>query len=302
MRTSDSAAIAYLYLTLTALCLAANHVIGRGVHGDIPPVGLSFWRWIAGALMLLLFIPEKHNIYARVLRPHLRVFAQLGGMVVGSTTLILLALNFTTAINVSVINVAQPVLTVCFAWVFLGERLKATQVLGVCAACGGVVVMISQGHWGAIAGLEFNGGDLITLVAMCGFSAYAINVYRIPSRLSFVESLFGIIVAGSVMLLPFYIAESFFYRPMPVDAGSVLAVLALALLVSVLGMLMWNFGNRRVGPSRAAVFISLIPVFGVLLATTFLGERVFYHHLLGAALIFCGILLVIGLGFGVQKQ
>ena len=43
-------------LALTALCLAGNHVIGRTVHADIPPLGLSFWRWMAGALVLSPFV------------------------------------------------------------------------------------------------------------------------------------------------------------------------------------------------------------------------------------------------------
>jgi len=39
------------------------------------------------------------------------------------------------------------------------------------------------------------------------------------------------------------------------------------------------------------IFINLIPVFGAALAMTFLGERLFTYHLLGAALVFSGIFL-----------
>ncbi len=41
----------------------------------------------------------------------------------------------------------------------------------------------------------------------------------------------------------------------------------------------------------AGLFLYLIPVFGVALAVTFLGERLHLFHLAGAALIFSGIYL-----------
>ena len=286
-------AVAYLALTLTALFFAANHVIGRGVHEQIPPVGLSFWRWVMGAVLLAPFVLTRPGVLSRVFGRHAGVLLLLGAMLVGSTTLILLALNSTMAINVSVINAIQPGLTVLFAWLFLKEPLTGKQAFGFGSACAGVLVMLSRGHWEVLIGLQMNTGDLITLLAMCGFAGYAVSLFRIPEELSFVESLFGIIVMGSLALLPFYLIESYFFATVPLSIGTLGIVFTLALLVSVLGMLMWNFGNHRVGPGRAVVFINLIPLFGVLLATTFLDESVQGFHAVGAVFIIVGIWLVV---------
>lgn len=46
-----------------------------------------------------------------------------------------------------------------------------------------------------------------------------------------------------------------------------------------------------IGPNRAGVFIHLIPVFGAVLAVTFLGEELAAYHAAGAALALCGIVL-----------
>lgn len=285
--------VAYLFLTLMSLFLAINHVIGRSVHGEIPPVGLSFWRWVVGALILAPFVLSRPGALSRVFRHHAGVMLLLGSMLVGSTTLILVALNSTTAINVSVINAVQPGLTVLFAWMFLKEPMSSRQLLGIGAAGAGVLVMLSGGHWETLVGFELNGGGLIALLAMCGFAAYAVSLFRIPRELSFAESLFGIIVMGSLALLPFYLIESFFIATVPTSIETMGIVFTLALLVSVLGMLMWNFGNRRIGPGRATVFINLIPVFGVILATTFLGESIQGFHVTGAACIVVGIRLAV---------
>lgn len=281
-------------LALTALFLAANHVIGRSVHGVIPPLGLSFWRWCVGMIILLPFVLPRIGTTLGIYRKHLSAFALLGFLMVGSTSLILVALNFTTAINVSLINAVQPTLTLLLGVLFLKERVTGAAVVGICAALVGVVIMISKASWELLAGLQFNGGDLIVLVAMVGFSAYALNLKKLPGELTVAESLFGITLAGSLMLLPFYILESLFYAKVHVSGSTLLVVVELALLVCVFGNLMWNYGNRVVGPSRAAIFINLIPIFGALLAITFLGEQLYIYHLVGAFLICLGIWLVLG--------
>lgn len=285
---------AHLLLTLTALFLAGNHVIARSVHGEIPPVGLSFWRWTVGALILAPFVlPRIHDLLPAY-RANRGVLTMLGCMIIGSTTVLLIALNLTTALNVSLINAVQPVLTVLLAVVFLNDRITRGSILGIFSALLGVVIMLSTGQWAVLTNLQFNAGDLIALAAMFGLSTYALNLRKLPKDLSIVESLFGITVAGAVFLLPFYILESIIYGTVPVRTSTVIVIVELALLVSVFGNLMWNLGNQIIGPSRAAIFINLIPLFGAILAVTFLGEKIFIYHLIGAIMICLGVWLVMG--------
>ena len=288
----ESSRSAYILLTLTALCLAGNYVIARSVHGEIPPVGLSFWRWAIGALFLAPFALPRISELRASYRANLTVLTQLGCMVVGSTTILFIALNFTTALNVSLINAVQPVLTVVLAVVFLKERVTRVGILGTFSALLGVVVMLTQGNWAVLANLNFNVGDLIALAAMFGLASYALNLRKLSKELSAVESLFGITVTGCLMLLPFYILEIVFYESTPIRASTVIVLVELALLVSVFGNLMWNLGNQIIGPSRAALFINLIPLFGAVLAIAFLGEDIFIYHLVGALLICLGVWLV----------
>ena len=37
----------YLLIVITAIAWSGNTIIGRGVVDIIPPIGLSFWRWVA---------------------------------------------------------------------------------------------------------------------------------------------------------------------------------------------------------------------------------------------------------------
>ena len=53
----------------------------------------------------------------------------------------------------------------------------------------------------------------------------------------------------------------------------------------------WNKAVEMIGASRAGIFIHLMPVFGVIMAYIFLGERLRSYHIAGICLIFLGIYL-----------
>ena len=57
----------------------------------------------------------------------------------------------------------------------------------------------------------------------------------------------------------------------------------------MLAYIFWNQGVEAVGANVAGLFVHLMPVFGVVLAWTFLGERLAAYHVAGIALILAGI-------------
>ena len=120
----------------------------------------------------------------------------------------------------------------------------------------------------------------------------AIDGQRLPGDLSMALVVLLIVICGSLLILPFYIAESIFVKPVPVTPTSVGALAVLALLTSVLTTFAWNICNRSVGPHRAAVFINLFPFYTAGLAVTFLGERLSGYHYWGVGLVCAGITLV----------
>ena len=291
---SNRSGFAYFILMLTVLFLAVNHVIGRAVHTEVPPVGLAFWRWATAIVILLPFVWRRRKQSIPIIRANFAPLAALGCLMIGCTTLLLIALNYTTAINVALVNTTQPALTVLFGALFFRDRLTPLQAAGVTSAFVGVSVILVKGDWQTLSALDFNDGDLIAMAGMCGFATYALNIRKIPTSLTNVEALFAIIVIGCTALFPFYIFESFVYRTVPLSGTAIAAILTLAVLVSTLGMLMWNVGNQIVGPKRASIFLNLLPVFGTILAVVFLGERLHFYHLVGVVLVCLGIFLVIG--------
>ena len=284
---------ACLVLTLASAAFAFAHVVGRGIHSEVPPVGLSFWRWLLGAIVLFPFIYPSLKVNAPDIRRHIGPLTLLGGIMIVSATLLMIGLNFTTAINASIINAIQPVSTVLLAMLTLHDRLRLSQSCGVALGFIGVIAMIARMDPVALVRVQFNAGDILILLGSIGYSLYAINLRKIPNTLSPSAALFMIIVTGCVIVLPFYVIETILYKPVPISAHAIYAIVALSLVSTVFGTLMWNQGNQLIGPSRAGMFINLIPVFAAIMAIIFLGERLHQYQVICAALICGGIFLVL---------
>jgi drug/metabolite transporter (DMT)-like permease len=285
--------IAYLMITATVLLWSVGLVIARGVHDEIPLIGLTFWRWIIALFFLVPFVWREIYENIEIVRDNWRIYLAQGTFMVGGGTLLFTSLYFTSAINAALVNTTQPALTALLAWIILKDRLKNIQYAGIASAIAGVVFMIAKSDINILINLSFNIGDFIVVLAIVCYSMYAINLRRIPSGLGTFPTLFLIILFGSFPLLPFYIGETILVKPFPFTAMSLSWAVVLAVIISIGSIALWNNGNRIVGPHRAAVFVSLMPVFGSVLATTFLGEELYFYHIIGAIFICAGVLMVV---------
>lgn len=285
--------IAYSMLTIAPFLWAISVIVGRWVYAEMPPIGLAFWRWTAGAVILLPFVWADLRRNGETVRAHLRVYVALGFFQMTAGALLFLALNFTTAINASLVNGTQPAVTVLIAWLLLREKVARLHMLGVAIALVGVVVMVIRGDVSRLLAMEFNIGDLIVVASICFYALYAVNLRHLPKGPSSWTNLFLIAGVGGLTGLPFYVAETLLVRPMPATWKAVGVVLALSFVVSILSIYLWNQGNRTIGPGRASVFVNLLPVYGAVLAILLLGEHLFVYHIAGAILVGIGIFMVI---------
>jgi drug/metabolite transporter (DMT)-like permease len=293
---APTARVAYFCLAGTMLMWAMGVVIARGTHETIPPVGLAFWRWFGGVMLLLPFVWRDLIRHRAAIVAHRNVLLLLGGLMVLSGAGMHIAVNYTTAINAVLVNAAQPAITAVGAYLLGRDRLRPWQWLGIAAATSGIIIMACRGDWAVLASFGFNTGDIVIFIATFGFSAYALNVHRVPGEMGLFASLFVIGMAGSLLILPVYIFETVMVRPMPFTWQSVGAISTLAVFMTVLSIFLWNAGNRAIGPSRAGIFVNLFPVFVAALAIVFLGEELHLYHLAGAACVCLGITLVVTAG------
>jgi len=280
----------YVLLSLTPFFWACNWVIGRGLHHDIPPMGMTFFRWFFAILILAPFaVPHLRRDWPAV-KANARVLLGLGAIGIGThNALAYLGLNFTTATNGVILNSFIPVMIVAIAWVFLKERLKPVQAGGVAISLAGVLAILSQGSLAALAAFRLNVGDLFVILSMAMWSIYTIALRWRPSGLHPLSFLFVLAVVGDLCMLPLWLGEMALGHFIVWTPAGVLALVSVAMFSSVLAYIFWNRGVEQVGAPVAGLFVHLMPVYGVLLAWLFLGETLGAYHVVGIALILAGI-------------
>jgi drug/metabolite transporter (DMT)-like permease len=282
----------YLLLTLCALFWAGNSVVGRALHDSVPPVTLAFWRWCIALLLLMPWVarPLWRQWRAIVLNWKVMLVLSLLG-VATYNTLNYTALQTTTATNSALINSVCTVLIIVVNFVLFRVRASAWQWAGVVVSLAGTLVIVSRGDPAVLAGLELVRGDVLLLVLALFWALYTACLRWRPRELDPLGFLGGTIVIGLLVLAPLYAWEALNSAPVTFSAGVIAGVAYTGIFPSVLAYLFWNRGVAEVGANRAGQFLHLIPVFGTLLAVTFLGESLKLFHLSGAALIFVGIYL-----------
>jgi len=289
---SSSPLLAALFLTVSSACWGGNIFIGRLVHAEVPPVALSFWRWV---LALAIFLPFAWPRVRRdwpALRRHWRNLAGLAffGMAAFHTSLYL-SVNYTTATNAALLVAICPVLVPLLAWALYRDAVTLRVVLAIVVSLLGVGVVILRGDPARLLTLTFNIGDLIMLAAVFFWSMYTVLLKRRPAELHPQSLLVATMVLAAVMLAPVYLWESIFVRTLPVTHDSVLAIAYVVVFASLVAFLCFNRGIQVLGPSRGGLFMHLVPVFAALLAFVFLGERLQPFHGVGIAAIVTGIVL-----------
>ena len=280
----------YLLLTLTPFFWACNWIVGRGLHAEIPPMTMTFYRWFFALLILAPFAWPHLRREWRIVRRHRGVLVLLGIAGVGThNALTYLGLNYTTAINGVILNSFIPVMIIALSRIFLRQSMSWVQLVGVCVSLGGVLAILSGGSLERLASLTLNRGDLLIIVAMSLWSIYTIGLRWRPPGLHMLTFLFVIACIGDAAVLPLYLSEMALGARMAFSWLNLAALLFVATFSSILAYIFWNRGVEQVGANVAGLFVHLMPVFGTILAWLLLGERLLPFHVVGIALILTGI-------------
>ena len=282
----------YVLLVLTNLFWAGNFVVGRAVHGMLPPAGTAFLRWAIALMVLAPFAAGRVRRDWPIVRRHWRILTLMGVMsVCAFSTLLYTGLSATTATNALLLNSTAPVIIVLIGWLVSSEDVTPTQALGIGTSLAGVVVIVFKGSVDGVRSLEFGGGDLWVLSAVTVWAGYTVLLRWRPPEIRPVVFLAVTIAAGVAATLPLYLAEIAAGARTHLTMGSVTGLAYMGVLPSLVSHAFWNRSVGEVGGNRAGLFIHLTPVFGTLLAVMFLGERLQMFHLVGIGLILTGIVV-----------
>lgn len=281
----------YLLLTLTSLGWAGNGVAGRLAVGEVSPMALTFLRWIMVSVILLAVAREPVAVAWPVLKQRWKIIAFMGALgFTGFNALFYAAAYHTTAVNLTIIQGAIPVLVLLGGYLVYRTPIRTLQAFGMVLTLVGVAIIATAGHLENLMQLVFNIGDVWMLVACVFYAFYTLALRNRPQvpGLALFAAMAVVALVTSIPLLVFEITKGDVHWP---SAKGWLVLAYIAVFPSFLSQIWFMRGVELIGPARAGIFVNLVPVFGAILAVLCLGEPFGLYHGASLALVLMGILL-----------
>jgi len=292
-KATSPVAGAYSLAALGWLLSAGVYIAVKAVATEMPPWTLCFWRVLLAGLILLPTLRPDWTAVVATVRERWLVLLVIGGLGLAITQgLMYTGLNYTTAINAGLILALMPAITMILARFMLDEPLGPQQIVGSVIACIGMVIIVVRGDLPALFHLRVNVGELFIVGGAICFALYTVLLRKANFDLPRLPLLVLLLAGAAVCALPFYLWEIVNDERTALNTKG---LFALAYVVGPGGALMYYLFNRSVellGASKAGVLLYLQTVFVAILAYFFLGERLLPYHLIGAAFISAGVLLV----------
>ncbi|MCL1073347.1 DMT family transporter [Shewanella dokdonensis] len=279
-----------LLIALPPLFWAGNFIVGRAIRHDVPPITLAFYRWVIALLILLPFsvVALKRDWHQYWQHPWLILGLSITG-ITAFNTLLYVGLQTTAATNGLILNSCVPLIILLLGALLFKQPLRRQQIAGMLLSFSGVLMIVCQGNWQLLAALEFTQGDLIIFSALICWAFYTQWLKCVPPQISRVGLMSLQMLLGLLLLAPFYVWESGQGTAMQWNLHALLALAYVGIIPSIAAYLLYNACVDRLGPAAAGMSIYLMPVFGVVLSVSLLGELVHWYQLTGIGLIFLGI-------------
>jgi len=199
------------------------------------------------------------------------------------------------ASNASVLTLTIPVLTAVMAVMLLGERMTLVRWLSFALAIAGVL-MVSDIDWKSVS--IFRGtyllGNLLILASCLGSAFYNTYTKKLLETFNPIELLvYSFLVTDielAVMMLVF--ERSPISAFMALGAGVWASLLTIAIFSLSVSMLLYFWVIEKIDVTQASLSIYLLPVFGVLLSTVVVREKITAQLVFGGLMVFAGTFLV----------
>jgi len=271
----------YLMATMAAIFWGANFNLARPVIAEMGPYVAGASRYVlAAAVMVLIAQMRKEMIPAQ----HWKAYLTLGVVgVFGFNLFFFLGMETSSAINGALIMALNPLLTAVLGYVILRDRPSNQQLIAFPIGIAGVAIVVL----GAGARLTVAVGDIYILIASLNWALYNVLVKKMmPKQVSGIANTAGIMTVGAMALTMAAIMHGDHVVVPTIHAGA--ALLTMSLGGGVLAYLFWNASIAHLGPSKAAIFMNLVPVTTMVIAAF---EHVPPNHaqLVGAMLVISAV-------------
>jgi len=282
----------HLQLFGTGFFWGGTFVAGRIVARDVGPYSASFLRFALASVMLLAVVyrmerrlpkPRPADILPLVLMGMTGVFAY--------NVCFFKGLQIINAGRAALIVANNPVFIALFSAILFKERLTVFRVAGIILSVTGAMVVISRGNLIEALGGGIGVGELWILGCVASWVLYSLIGKTTVAHITPLVSVCYSSIAGTLMLAVPAFSEGLSSQIKTFGPNEWGGLVYLSLFGTVLALTWYIEGIKRIGPTKASIFINFVPVSAVFLSFLILHEPLTYSLLLGLVLVSFGVYL-----------
>ena len=285
--------VAYLEITFSVIVWGASFVATKVAVKEVSPVTVVWLRFAIGVVILGLAtvlrgqfaIPVRNDVGYLVLLGFLGItfhqWLQSTGLVTAEAT--------TTAWIVA----TTPIFMALLGWLVLSERMSWRQGLGILVAILGVLLVVSKGNIGALAGGHFGSrGDLLVMISAPNWAVFSILSRRGLKRYPATRMMFYVMAFGWLFTSVLFIYGGGFDQWSKLSLDGWLGVGFLGVFCSGLAYIFWYDGLKALPAAQVGAFLYIEPFVTVIVAAIVLKESLLVASLLGGVAILLGVWIV----------
>lgn len=274
--------IGALLIIVSAASFGTLAILGRYAYADgLDTFTILALRFSLGAVLMAGLLIARHERW-----PRGATLARLIGMgalgYVGQSFSYLTATQYASAGLVALLLYLYPVFVAILSAIFLKERFTPLKITALALATFGAALTANPqgGQWTGI---------LLAVSAAAIYSVYIIVGTGVMQQVSAFQSSTVIFASAGTV----YTTLALIRGPqLPQSGAGWAAVIAIVLIATVIPVVTFLAGLRRIGPTNASMLSTVEPIVTVLLAALLFGEVLTAEALMGGALILIAVLLL----------
>jgi drug/metabolite transporter (DMT)-like permease len=278
----------FVKLVFTALFWGGTWIAGRVAVHEASPLAVASWRFLIASLALGLLLAMREGLPRWSWREWLTV-ATLGlSGVFFYNVFFLYGLRLVEAGRGALVVAFIPAIIAVCDWLLFRIPMSRVKAAGVVLAMSGCLLVVTAGHPSRLLTGEVGFGEWLLVGTALSWACYTLLSRYCARRFSPLAMTFGGCFTGWLMLTAAALAEGSLFAFAGATWRGAASVVFLGLFGTAIAFTWYSEAINRIGSTKAAAFINLVPIFAVLLGALILGER------LGAAILSGGLLVITG--------
>ena len=284
--------LTYIKLILTAVFWGGTFIAGKIVAQDVQPFSAAFLRFAIASAFLVLITWRVEGKLPRIERSLVLPIFLLGLTgVFAYNVFFFKGLQSIDAGRAALIIALNPVMISLLSSILFKEELTPIKTIGILLSVIGAMTVISRGNPLHLFQGHLGWGELNIFGCVLSWVSFSLIGKSVLGKISPLISICYSSLAGTAALIVPAMLEGLWTFLPSYSSITWLGLFYLGFFGTVLGFVWYYEGIKKIGPTKAGLFINVVPLSAVVLAFFLLKEPLTLSLLIGAILVSTGIYL-----------